>query len=152
MELSPEEKERIYEEEKARHEALSKIKAEEKQKIEQARKKASQIFLRIIAVIAISWVLYYPTKAILSSMFLSKEDFDRVAEIERMNEEIDRDKGALWDVGMKGASRSISYLSYPRAYENVHTFSFIIPLIIVLFGYWYISRASKGKPEARSGG
>jgi hypothetical protein len=33
MELSPKEKERIYEEEKARREALSRIKAEEKQKI-----------------------------------------------------------------------------------------------------------------------
>jgi hypothetical protein len=99
-------------------------------------------------VLAISWFLYYPTKAVLSSIFLSKEDLDRVADIEQMNENIDRDKGALWDVGMKDASRSIRYLSYPRAYDNVRTLSFIIPLAIVSLGYWYVSRSLKRKRQS----
>ena len=152
MELSPEEKERIYEEEKARRDALSKIEAEEKQKNSTDEKKKSQICLRIVAILAISWVLYYPTKVILSSIFLSKEDLDSVANIEQINADIDRNKGALWDVGMKDASLSIGYLSYPKAYDNVRTLSFIVPLIIVLLEYWYISRSSKGKPKSRNGG
>ncbi|MCL4474830.1 MAG: hypothetical protein M1508_01210 [Nitrospirae bacterium] len=111
MELTPEEKNRIYAEEKARREALAKIKEEEKQKEkqnnEEARKKGSQICLKIIAFITITWLLYYPTKALLSAIFLSDTDLARVSEIEQLNANIDRDKSALWDVGMKDAGRSI---------------------------------------------
>lgn len=151
MELTPEEKNKIYEEEKVRIEALATIKEEEKQKKRKQEARILRSCLKIIAVIAISWILYYPTKAVLSSILLSKEDLDQVTEIEWLNEKIDRDKGALWDVGMKDASRNISYRSYPGAYDNVRTLSFFGPLVIVSLGFWYISRAAKKESKSKKG-
>lgn len=143
MELTPAEKNRIYEEEKARLEALKKIKEEDKfqkkQQIEIAKKKDLHIAMEIIAVIAVSWFLYTPIKTAFSSLFLSKEVLDKVAEIELMNENIDRDKAALWDVGLKKESLNNSYLSYPESYDTIRTLSLIISVLFPGVAWWLFS-------------
>jgi hypothetical protein len=107
------------------------------------RKRGSQIWFKIIAFIALTWIFYFPIKGLLSSIFLTQKDLDEVTEIERINEELDRQKGALWDVGRKDTSLSISYLPYPRAYDNVRTYSFITLVVIVSLGYLLKAYSSK---------
>ena len=118
MELTPEEKNRIYEEEKAKIEALERIKGEiteqkeaKKQKIAEGVKREKQICLKIIGIIAVTWFLYYPIKEVSSLIFLSKEVMEEVHEVDDFNrsnkDEIERDKQALWDVGLKDASLKI---------------------------------------------
>lgn len=152
MELTPEEKNRIYAEEKARIEALAKIKEEKKLETVKAGAKTLHGCLMIIAFIAAVWILYYPTKVGLSYIFLSNNVIEKVAEVDQMNKGIDRDKGALWDIGMKSESSNIHYLSYPAEYDNVRTFSFIGSLCLSALGWWFVSWSAKRKLKSENKG
>jgi hypothetical protein len=155
MELTPEERQRIYEEEKARIEARNRINEEDlfqTKVIREEQKRKSLTTLQIILSVIIAFpLLFILISSTLKTLFVSQETKDEVAkEIARVNEEnkriddinyqIDREKDILWKSGQKGESRKMKYLSpeaasYHSIYYYFDLISFILAAaIIIAFG------------------
>ncbi len=152
MELTPEERQKIYEEEKARIEARKRIKEEDafqiKEKTKEKKLESNKTVQKFLAFFIAYILLNLLISSTLKTLFISQETKDELAkEVARVNEEnkrideanyqIDREKDILWKSGAKGESRKIEYLrhssvSYPPIYGYFDTISVILSAAIIV--------------------